>query len=167
LACECTPSSIAPAWGLPRALHIRHRALNCGGGQSRKSRLQVRSRALGVFICKMEINAWLYDIVTSCTRGFTVQIECVPEVMGLDDDPLPHSYESEHPPIDAPDGAIDLYPNKKGPRILHLPDRNQILTTGRRCEDVRSRSRAITCMRNVCPVPQVLESNVKDCCGYI
>jgi hypothetical protein len=32
--------------------------------------------------------------------------------------------------IVVPDGAVDLFPNKLGPRILHLPDQDRVLKAG-------------------------------------
>ena len=48
----------------------------------------------------------------------------------LDDDSLLLALDSNKNRITVPNGAVDLFPRKVGPRIFYLPDRNQILKAG-------------------------------------
>jgi hypothetical protein len=80
---------------------------------------------------------------------------------------IPHGVVIENTTIDAPGGAIDLYPNKIGPRILHLPDKNQILKVGPSVKMSEAEVMRFVALQTSVPVPQVLESYVRHGHGYI
>ncbi|CZT18447.1 uncharacterized protein RCC_04292 [Ramularia collo-cygni] len=69
--------------------------------------------------------------------------------------------------VNVPEGAIDLFPQKIGPRILHLPDTKRILKAGPTVKMSEAEAmRLIACETSI-PVPKVHDSYTIDGVGYI
>jgi serine/threonine protein kinase len=66
-----------------------------------------------------------------------------------------------------PDGAVDLFPRKIGPRILSLSDQNQILKAGPNVKLSEAKAMQYVARHTSVPVPEVYESYTKHGCGYI
>ena len=85
----------------------------------------------------------------------------------LDDDSLLLALAPNKNRITVPNGAVDLFPMKVGPRILYLPDRNQILKAGPTVKESEAEAARFVALQTSIPVPEVFESYVEDGNGYI
>lgn len=72
-----------------------------------------------------------------------------------------------HVHVTVPDGAVDLFPRKIGPRILFLPDQNLILKAGPSVKLSEAEAMQYVARCTSVPVPEVRESYTKNGCGYI
>ena len=85
----------------------------------------------------------------------------------LDDDSLLLALDSNKNCITVPNGAVDLFPRKVGPRIFYLPDRNQILKAGSSVKESEAEAARFVALQTSVPVPEVFDWYVKDGIGYI
>lgn len=77
------------------------------------------------------------------------------------------SSSPNHGDVAIPDGAIDLFPNKIGLRILFLPNENRIMKAGPSVKMSEAEAMRYVALHTSIPVPEVQESYIKDGCGYI
>lgn len=52
-----------------------------------------------------------------------------------------------------PDGAVDLFPRRVGPRILYLPDQDQILKAGPSVKMSEAEAMRYVALRTSVPIP--------------
>lgn len=69
--------------------------------------------------------------------------------------------------VTVPNGGIDMFPKKIGPRILFLPDQNQILKAAPNIKSSEAEAMQYAARHTSVPVPEVYDSYIKDGCGYI
>lgn len=72
-----------------------------------------------------------------------------------------------HTYITIPDGAVDLFPGKIGPRILLLPSQNRILKAGATVKLSEAKAMQYVARHTSVPVPEVQDSYIQHGCGYI
>ena len=87
--------------------------------------------------------------------------------MALDEDSLLIALAPNKSRISIPDGAVDLFPLNVGPRILYLPDQNQIVKAGPNVKMSEAEAMRFVALHTSVPVPDVRESYIKNGCGYI
>ena len=73
----------------------------------------------------------------------------------------------EHAYVTIPDGAVDLFPRKIGPRLLYLSDKDQILKAGPSVKMSEAEAMRYVALHTSIPVPDVRESYTENGCGYI
>ncbi|KXT02489.1 hypothetical protein AC578_4183 [Pseudocercospora eumusae] len=87
--------------------------------------------------------------------------------MALDEDSLLRALAPDQSCISVPNAAVDLFPRTVGPRILHLPDQNQIIKAGPSVKMSEAEAMRFVALHTSIPVPEVQEAYNKNGCGYI